>query len=311
MVSGVSSRPPWSTSGPCPTIASATSVDNSAPAPRPGLPGADARVSGPGPRLLQSRRRPYLCLRPGPTGFARSSGNPRDRHLTREIVPLADDLEGYPTISASTRRSHGSGVRCARCRRAWMRGTGPVGEVLHIRSGPARGGSAESCGNALKFNTVEILPCAERASLHMGDCPLKIDILGKPRNHAENSESSRGHAPLECATPAHDPGRPRPSREGPRRRRNRASGMRRPRPSREGPRLKPGPAPLAGKAREYARTLPDAARPRTAGGEGSLYEETRAKRRSRRSGVALVIGRGSARGASRDRCRGMTTTRRR
>ena len=130
---------------------------------------------------------------------------------------------------------HGSGVRCARCRRARMRGTGPVGAVLHIRSGSTRSGPAESCGNALKFNTVEILPCAERTSLHMGACPLKIDILEKPRNHAENSESSRGDAPLECATSAHDPGRPRPSREG--------------------PRLKPGPAPLfpVGKAHRTRR----------------------------------------------------------
>ena len=139
------------------------------------------------------------------------------------------------TISASTRRSRGSGVRCARCRRARMRGTGSVGAVLHIRSGPARSGSAESCGNALKFNTVEILPCAERTSLHMGACPLKIDIPEKSRNHAENSESSRGDAPLECATSAHDPGRPRPSHEG--------------------PRLKPGPAPLfpVGKAHRTRR----------------------------------------------------------
>lgn len=35
MVSGVSSRPPWSTSGPRPTIASVTSVDNSARSPSP------------------------------------------------------------------------------------------------------------------------------------------------------------------------------------------------------------------------------------------------------------------------------------
>ena len=32
-------------------------------------------------------------------GSARSPGNPRARHLTREHVPLADVLEGYPTIS--------------------------------------------------------------------------------------------------------------------------------------------------------------------------------------------------------------------
>ena len=135
-------------------------------------------------------------------------------------------------------------MRCARCRRARMRGTGPVGAVLHIRSGSTRSGPAESCGNALKFNTVEILPCAERASLHMGACPLKIDILEKPRNHAENSESSRGEAPLECATSAHDPGRLRPPARDPTAegRPVRAAGA--PRPPREGPHLKPDPAPL-------------------------------------------------------------------
>ena len=136
-------------------------------------------------------------------------------------------------------------MRCARCRRARMRGTGPVGAVLHIRSGSTRSGSAESCGNALKFNTVEILPCAERASLHMGACPLKIDILEKPRNHAENSESSRGEAPLECATSAHDPGRLRPPPRGTPPPRAAQYALRAlPAPPREGPHLKPDPAPL-------------------------------------------------------------------
>ena len=51
--------------------------------------------------------------------------------------------------------------------------------VLHIRPGPAGDGSAESCGNAPAFNAVEILPCAERAPLHMGARPLKTDVLGR------------------------------------------------------------------------------------------------------------------------------------
>ena len=48
-----------------------------------------------------------------------------------------------------------------------MCGSGPVGAMLHIRSGPVASGSAESCGNAPAFNAAEILPCRERACLHM------------------------------------------------------------------------------------------------------------------------------------------------
>ena len=78
---------------------------------------------------------------------------------------------------------------------------------MHIRPGPAGGGLAESCGNALALNAVEILPCAERAALHMGARPLKTDILEEPRNHAENSEPARAGVTLQCATPPHGPGR--------------------------------------------------------------------------------------------------------
>ena len=94
-----------------------------------------------------------------------------------------------------------------RGRRARMCGIGPVEAVLHIRLGPAGDGSAESCGNSPALNAVEILPCAERVPLHMGARPLKTSILGKPRNHAENSKSTLGGDPLQCATPPHGPGR--------------------------------------------------------------------------------------------------------
>ena len=49
-------------------------------------------------------------------GSARSPGNPRARHLTREHVCQRYVLAGYPAISAPTRRSHGPGG--ARCRGA-------------------------------------------------------------------------------------------------------------------------------------------------------------------------------------------------
>ena len=95
-----------------------------------------------------------------------------------------------------------------------MCGIGATRVVLHIRSGSVGGGSAESCGNASVLNVVEILPCAERAPLHMGAHPLKTDVPGKPRNRAENPESVRGDAPLRCATPPHGPRRIRLAREG-------------------------------------------------------------------------------------------------
>mgnify|MGYP001642609372 FL=1 len=59
------------------------------------------------------------------------------------------------------------------------------------------------------FNAIEILPCADRSSLHMGARTLKIDILEKPRNHAENPGATHGRAALQCAMP------PRPAREEP------------------------------------------------------------------------------------------------
>ena len=101
-----------------------------------------------------------------------------------------------------------------RCRQARMCGIGATRVVLHIRSGSVGGGSAESCGTASVLNVVEILPCAERAPLHMGTHPLKTDVLGKSRNRAENPESVRGDAPLRCATPPHGPRRIRLAREG-------------------------------------------------------------------------------------------------
>ena len=46
----------------------------------------------------------------GPTSrSARSPGNPRERHLTRENVPLADVLVGYVTISRTGAPPHGPG----------------------------------------------------------------------------------------------------------------------------------------------------------------------------------------------------------
>ena len=60
--------------------------------------GAGTRAEGgrrPGGRPVRPRR-----PRPSATRPARRRPDPRDRHLTHENVPLADDLAGYPAISA-------------------------------------------------------------------------------------------------------------------------------------------------------------------------------------------------------------------
>jgi len=57
---------------------------------------------------------------------------------------------------------------------------------LHIRPGSVIEESAESCGNAPALNTGGILPCAERASPHMGERHREADDSRKSRNHAEN-----------------------------------------------------------------------------------------------------------------------------
>ena len=99
-----------------------------------------------------------------------------------------------------------------------MCGIGPVGEALHIRPRPAGGGSAESCGNVSAFNTVEILPCAEGSALHMGDRPLKTDVLGRvAESCGKHGIRLRGRPFRMCSTPATGSRRPCTVREGPRR----------------------------------------------------------------------------------------------
>ena len=112
---------------------------------------------------------------------------------------------------------HGSGVRCARCRSGRMCGVRPVGAMLHIRLGPANGGSLESCGNALALNVVEILPCAERPPLHMGASPLKTNTLGiTPESCGKLRIGPRERRAPMCSTPATGPRGSRTAREGPR-----------------------------------------------------------------------------------------------
>ena len=135
----------------------------------------------------------------------------------RTVRDLRDDAGGR--VGAVRPRARGGlSVLC----RGRIRGvgTGPPGSdawsgrvetVLHIRPGPAGDGSAESCGNAPAFNTVETLPCAEQVLLHMGARPLETDVLGRiAESQGKPGIGPRGCACPMCNTPATGPRRTRP-----------------------------------------------------------------------------------------------------
>ena len=87
--------------------------------------------------------------------------------------------------------------------RARVCGIGAAWAVLHIRPGPAGGGSAESCGNASALNAVEVLPCAEGSALHMGARPLKTDVLVRaPESQGKARTDPRGRRPPMCSAGA-------------------------------------------------------------------------------------------------------------
>ena len=121
------------------------------------------------------------------------------RNLVREHHAPVGALRPYALRRALSRVRSGitAPLRC---------GAGRV--VLHIRSGPAGGGLVESCGNAPALNAVEILPCAERAPLHMGARTLKTDVLGRtPESCGKPRIGSRGRRPPMCNAPAGRPGK--------------------------------------------------------------------------------------------------------
>ena len=87
--------------------------------------------------------------------------------------------------------------------RARVCGIGAAWAVLHIRPGPAGGGSAESCGNAPALNAVEVLPCAEGSALHMGARPLETDVLVRtPESRGKARTGPRGRRPPMCSAGA-------------------------------------------------------------------------------------------------------------
>ena len=127
-------------------------------------------------------------------------------------VPRGEDPSS--TEARGTRGACGIGVERPGGAGAGAAGTGCaerklVEAELHIRPEPVIGGSAESCGNIPAFNAGEILPCAGRPSLHMGEHHQEADDSQEPRNHAENSELLHEGAPSQCAT---SPERPEETR---------------------------------------------------------------------------------------------------
>ena len=178
-------------------------ADPAAPAP-PGTPGGDP--GGPS--------------RPAPRPSALDNPSYHTRGTRSEPLPEQPSQYRLPEIRPDARRItfDGAGVRVrggcgsavsGRGERARMCSIGRAEAVLHIRPGPAGGGSAESCGNAPTFNAVEVLPCAEGARSAHGSPPTEN------RHSRRTSESrgkirtgSRGSRPPMCSAPATGPGRP-------------------------------------------------------------------------------------------------------
>ena len=184
MVSGVSSRPPWSTPGPRPTIASTTSVDNSAPVPRPGLPGADARVPGPDPSSFQPRRRPRLRPAPTPAESARSSLNPRARTSGRRARGLSDVLAGRGASRHARRRPTMRDDRWGRGRRNLSRRR-PDRPRRSPRPIPPRPAPPAHPGGLRRAVTAGP-PAPQRPQRPRASHPG--DALGRPRNNPPDEE---------------------------------------------------------------------------------------------------------------------------
>ena len=120
-------------------------------------------------------------------------------------IPAGSRPGPAPSARRAGPRGRGETVRAVSGpgRRARMRGIGAVQAVLHIQPEQADGGSAESCGNSPALNTVEILPCAEGPSLHMGARPLKTGILARtPESRGKPTIDPRPPPLPMCNTPA-------------------------------------------------------------------------------------------------------------
>ena len=115
----------------------------------------------------------------GRAGLVMTPGYGRRRRPGRRSCAAPHRRPELAGSGAMVREGGGGSAVSGRAPPGSMCSIGAARAVLHIRPGPAGGGSAESCGNAPTLNAVEILPCAERAPLHMGARPLKTEVLGR------------------------------------------------------------------------------------------------------------------------------------
>ena len=137
-------------------------------------------------------------------GIARPGRVPRDEDPSSIESTEARGTRGACGIGVEHPGGAGASAAGAGCAER-----GLVEAELHIRPEPVIGRSAESCGNVPAFNAGEILPCAERPSLHMGEQHQEADDSQEPRNHEENPELLHEGAPAQCAT---SPERPEKTR---------------------------------------------------------------------------------------------------
>ena len=95
---------------------------------------------------------------------ARSSGNRRDRHLTREHVPLADVLAGQVTISRTRLGRAGMGRGSRPGRRRHRAGSRPIPGAARTEPGAGRGRHALSPACVMRAQRNTIHPASRRAS---------------------------------------------------------------------------------------------------------------------------------------------------
>ena len=119
----------WNLRKPAPTAPGSNPADRPRPDPGPAgtpdrgsvvvlagaAPGSSRAPTPPRPSRVPPPALPPSTtgapVPPVPAGSTRSSDDPRERVLTREIVYQGYDLADHPTISAPTRRSRGPGRR--------------------------------------------------------------------------------------------------------------------------------------------------------------------------------------------------------
>ena len=147
-------------------------------------------------RSVKGTRRPPFSAPPARRRPSETAIRTVSPALTPEALPAGRRKLGRKRPGADSEMGPADAGRARMC------GIGPVEAVLHIRSGSAGGGSAESCGNSPAFNAAEILPCAESPCLHMGARSLKTDVPGRTAESCGKlGVGPRGSRPPMCNIP--------------------------------------------------------------------------------------------------------------